>query len=279
MPELPEVETTKNGLLPLMGRVIQTVHLGHPLREAWPADLAALLTGRRVTGLSRRAKYVLMALDSGATLILHLGMSGRLALLEEEVGSGIPPRARHDHFELGFGPDRFGRHTLLRLTDPRRFGAVYYQAAGETHVRLGNLGPEPLESAFTAQHLADRARGRSTAIKPFIMDQTVVVGVGNIYASEALFAAGIDPRRAAGRVSKARLEKLVDAIHTVLEKALEMKGTTLRDYRLPNGGEGAFVQRLTVYGRGGEPCVVCQTPLKEVVLGQRSSFYCPHCQR
>lgn len=274
MPELPEVESTKEGLRPLIQARVLQIRTGKALREKWPEDLEGLLVGQQVQALRRRAKYVLMDMSGGGTLILHLGMSGKLAILEPDKKGLLPILGKHDHFELQFEDGR-----VLRLNDPRRFGAVLWQAPDTTHIRLSNLGPEPLEAEFDGNYLWTKAKGRKTPIKPFIMDQSIVVGVGNIYASEALFDAGIDPRRQAGSLSKARLIRLSDCIKAVLEKALSMGGTTLRDYRTPDGGEGAFVHRLKIYGRGGLPCILCGAPICEVVLGQRSSFYCKHCQK
>lgn len=272
MPELPEVETTRRGLMPhLQGRRLDRLQVHQP-RLRWPVDpqLGERLSGRRIERIERRAKYLLFQLDDGACLIIHLGMSGSLRL--ESAGQ---PRRKHDHLELSLQDCPL----LLRYHDPRRFGSWLWQASGELHPLLRELGPEPLEADFRAERLWRASRGRRTAVKVFLMDQSVVVGVGNIYASEALFAAGIDPRRAAGRVSRLRFERLVLAVRAVLQRAIGEGGTTLRDYLDPSGTPGYFAQSLDVYERAGLPCKCCATPIRRVVLGQRASYWCPACQR
>lgn len=275
MPELPEVEHTKEGLKPLLGHTIQSVFLGHALRDPWPLEFPTQLIGRTLLNLSRRAKYIVMELDDGACLLIHLGMSGKFSIIpfREQQNSNIEPRKKHDHFEL-----IFENGFILRLNDPRRFGTVLYQPPQKTHHRLEHLGVEPLEHHFTASYLWKKARHKSISIKPFIMDQSVVVGVGNIYASEALFLAGIHPKRQAQLISKKKMELLVQAIQQVLQSALEKGGTTLRDYRKPNGEKGDFVHQLHVYGRTGEACHRCGHLIEEITLGQRSSFFCRFCQ-
>lgn len=270
MPELPEVETTRRGIAPHIEgcRIEQLVVRQPKLRWPIPAALAQQVSGQPILGVRRRGKYLLIDLPDGA-LLLHLGMSGSLRILESGQAAG-----KHDHVDIELDSGR-----LLRLTDPRRFGALLWQPAGEEHSLLATLGPEPLSDGFTAEYLQQCCAGRRSAIKALIMDSHVVVGVGNIYANEALFMAGIDPRRAAGRVSKQRLEKLVDAIRFVLTCAIEQGGTTLRDFVGGDGKPGYFSQHLNVYGRGGAACLHCGTILKEVRLGQRSTVFCPGCQR
>ncbi|GAB3022655.1 MULTISPECIES: bifunctional DNA-formamidopyrimidine glycosylase/DNA-(apurinic or apyrimidinic site) lyase [Oleiagrimonas] len=270
MPELPEVETTRRGIAPhLTGRRIETVTLRRPdLRWPIPAAIGECLPGRTVDAITRRAKYLLLETEAGSAL-LHLGMSGMLRVLPPDT-----PVGRHDHYDLLLDSGQ-----ALRFTDPRRFGCLLWQAPGEVHPLLASLGPEPLSDAFDGDLLWHLSRGRRSAVKTFIMDQAVVVGVGNIYASEALFAAGIHPARAAGRVSRERYAVLADAIRRILAHAIERGGTTLRDFLAPDGAPGYFEQELAVYGRAGEPCRQCATPVRSVTLGQRTTFYCPRCQR
>jgi formamidopyrimidine-DNA glycosylase len=269
MPELPEVETTRRGIAP---HLVGEVATGAIIRQRclrWPVpDLTRLLTGQRLEALERRAKYLLFRFANG-TLIVHLGMSGSLRVLD----AGRVPRA-HDHVDLLFA-DR-----CLRLHDPRRFGAVLWTSGDPlAHPRLRDLGPEPLSDEFDGAYLHQAARGRRVAIKNLLMDGRVVVGVGNIYASESLFHAGIHPARASERVSRARLEHLSDEVKTVLDRAIERGGTTLRDFVNESGEPGYFAQELFVYGRAGEPCRHCTTRIKTRRIGQRSSAYCPSCQR
>ena len=270
MPELPEVETTRRGIRPaLRGRTVTGLVL-RDRRLRWPVDagLARTLAGDRVLDVRRRAKYLLIELEHG-TLIVHLGMSGSLRVLPADA-----PLIAHDHYDLVLDSGR-----CLRFNDPRRFGClIWTQGNPESHPLLAGLGPEPLESSFDAGYLAAKARGRRVAIKQFLMDQRVVVGVGNIYASEALFRAGIRPRRAAGRVSRERLERLVVAVRAVLGEAIRQGGTTLRDYVNAEGTPGYFRQKLYVYERVDEPCRRCGTPIRQVVQGQRSTYFCPACQ-
>ncbi|HEY0180806.1 MAG TPA: bifunctional DNA-formamidopyrimidine glycosylase/DNA-(apurinic or apyrimidinic site) lyase [Dokdonella sp.] len=270
MPELPEVETTRRGLAPhLLGRTVLGLDVRQPrLRWPIPDALRASLPGQRIDAVERRAKYLLVHTAAGSAL-LHLGMSGSLRVLPAST-----PAGPHDHVDWRLDSGR-----LLRFTDPRRFGCQLWQARGETHALLAALGPEPLGDDFDGDHLWTRSRGRTAAVKTFLMDQGIVVGVGNIYASEALFAAGIDPRRAAGAISRARYARLAAEVKRVLGHAIARGGTTLRDFLNPDGAPGYFEQELAVYGRDGAPCRVCAAPVRAVVLGQRSTFYCARCQR
>lgn len=271
MPELPEVETTRRGVEPhLRGQRITAVTVREP-RMRWPVpgDLAARLVGHTIRGVARRAKYLLVDVGDG-TLIIHLGMSGSLRLVERRS----PPRP-HDHVDLELGSGR-----CLRLHDPRRFGAVLWTGdAPARHPLLARLGPEPLGEAFHETYLFRSTRKRRVAIKQHLMNSRVVVGVGNIYASEALFLAGIRPGRAAGRLTRAECARLVAAVRQVLRDAIEQGGTTLRDFVHEDGSHGYFGQSLRVYGRTGQACLTCSTPVRQLVQGNRSSFYCPACQR
>jgi formamidopyrimidine-DNA glycosylase len=275
VPELPEVETTRRGIAPhLIGRRIESVTLRRPdLRWPIPREVSELLPGQRIDAVERRAKYLLLHTEIGSAL-LHLGMSGVLRVLPPDA-----PVGKHDHVDIALESDGSKKARVLRFTDPRRFGCLLWQSPGETHELLANLGPEPLTDAFDGDLLWHLSRGRKAAVKLFLMDNAIVVGVGNIYASEALFAAGIDPRRAAGNVSRARYAKLAAEVKRILAWAIERGGTTLRDFLNPDGLPGYFFRELNVYGRAGEPCRVCGTPIRQVVLGQRSTFWCPTCQR
>ena len=270
MPELPEVETTRRGIAPhVTGRRIERVVARVPaLRWPIPPALARRVRGEAVEDVTRRAKYLLLHTAPGAILV-HLGMSGSLRLLERDA----PPKL-HDHVDIVLDDAK-----ALRLNDPRRFGSVLWQAAGTTHELLAELGPEPLGDAFDGDHLFRASRGRAAPVKHFLMDQRIVVGVGNIYAAEALFAAGIHPKRAAGRITRERYQRLADEIRRVLEHAIERGGTTLRDFLAPDGAPGYFEQELFVYDRAGEPCRACGTTLKLADWGQRQTAYCPRCQR
>lgn len=270
MPELPEVETTRRGIAPhVVGRRIAACHIHDP-RLRWPVarELAQTLPGQVVHALARRGKYLLLTLDRGE-LILHLGMSGSL-----RIAPCATPRGKFDHVELVFADG-----AALRLRDPRRFGAFLWTPVAATHALIKDLGPEPLNGDFTGAYLHARARGRSRAVKEFIMDARIVVGVGNIYANEALFAAGIHPARAAGRISRARYERLATAIGATLERAIAAGGTTLRDFYAADGASGYFGQELAIYGRAGEPCTRCGRAIRSAVIGARSSFFCTVCQR
>lgn len=269
MPELPEVETTRRGIAPwLEGAVIRHAVVRQPrLRWPVPADVQNL-RNRKIRSVTRRAKFIVLELEHGQ-LLLHLGMSGTLRVLPADAEA-----RKHDHLDLVLDNGH-----LLRLRDPRRFGAALWAAPGETHHLLAKLGPEPLSPDFSGAALHARAHGRKQAVKTFIMDNHTVVGVGNIYAQESLFRAGIHPSRAAGRISRARYERLAQAIRAVLTEAIEAGGTTLRDFTSATGSPGYFRQRLTVYGRAGAPCRACGTTLRPLRHGQRSTVYCPRCQR
>ncbi|MDD4978704.1 MAG: bifunctional DNA-formamidopyrimidine glycosylase/DNA-(apurinic or apyrimidinic site) lyase [Gallionella sp.] len=268
MPELPEVETTRNGLAPHMvgALIVAAVVRNRSLR--WPIpDLP--VDGRTILGLTRRAKYLLMDCGNG-TLILHLGMSGSLRILPV----GTPP-ATHDHFDLILTNGK-----LMRLRDPRRFGAVlWHEGDINSHPLLASLGPEPLQEDFDARYLHQALRGRSIAIKQALMDNHIVVGVGNIYANESLFRSGIKPQLAAGKVSLKRCARLVEEIRATLAAAIAKGGSTLRDFVHSDGSSGYFQQEYFVYGRAGVPCRLCGAPIKQIKQGQRSSFYCGNCQK
>lgn len=269
MPELPEVETSRRGIAPhIEGRTIANVVV-RDRRLRWPVseDVDENLAGATIRSVGRRAKYLLIETSNG-TAILHLGMSGHVYVVDAGTPAGV-----HDHvdFELDSG-------RALRLTDPRRFGSLHWSRDPLSHPLLESLGPEPLSDAFDGQYLWRQSRGRRIAVKPFIMTAGIVVGVGNIYASESLFIAGIHPKRAARRIALPRYEKLADAIKTVLERAIRAGGTTLRDFYGGTGESGYFQQELDVYGRTDEACKVCNTPLKTIVLGQRATYYCKRCQ-
>jgi formamidopyrimidine-DNA glycosylase len=270
MPELPEVETTRRGIEPhCAGRHVEGVIVReHRLRWPVPTDLEQSIKGASIDSVERRAKYLLLRTQRG-TLMIHLGMSGSLRIVDPET-----PVAKHDHVDLVLAGG-----VCLRFNDPRRFGSIHWLGPEERTSLLENLGPEPLSADFNGAHLYRVSRGRKAAVKSFIMDGKVVVGVGNIYASEALFLAGIRPDRAAGRVSKARYERLSENIKQVLTSAIDQGGTTLRDFVGGDGKPGYFAQHLLVYGRSGEPCRRCKGVLKEKRLGQRSSVYCVTCQR
>ena len=271
MPELPEVETTRRGVSPhVSGATISDVVIrDHRLRWPVPVDLPQRLRGRRVHAVHRRAKYLLFRLD-GDTLLLHLGMSGSLRLVPEAT-----PAEPHAHLDVVFSHGQ-----ALRFTDPRRFGSVHLAPGdGGGHPLLMRLGPEPLGEGFTGDWLYQRSRGRRQAVKAFIMDAATVVGVGNIYAAEALFRAGIHPARAAGRVGRRRYRGLAAAVQAVLAEAIDAGGTTLRDFVGSGGRPGYFRQSLLVYGRAGEPCPACGAALRLIQVGQRSTCYCLRCQR
>lgn len=270
MPELPEVETTRRGIEPhiLNQRVTGVVIRQPKLRWPIPSQLGRMLSGHAIHAVRRRAKYLLLESDVG-TLILHLGMSGSLRILPPDT-----PVLFHDHFDLLFA------NCCLRLRDPRRFGAVLWSdQPAEQHPLLRHLGPEPLEGAFNGDHLYRQAEKRRGAVKNLIMDGRVVVGVGNIYASESLYRAGIHPNRPANRIAASRYQRLSDEIKSVLAAAIRQGGTTLRDFTQEDGKPGYFAQKLLVYGRGGQPCPGCAAPIRERRIGQRNSFYCSHCQR
>ena len=269
MPELPEVETTLRGVAPyLVGKVIREVIVRHKgLR--WPIpDTIHDLEGCKITAGSRRGKYLLFNSSAG-TLLMHLGMSGALRITDPDT-----PFRKHDHLALTLSSGK-----QLRFHDPRRFGCVLLVDNAETHPLIANLGPEPLGDAFDAAYLHSQTRGKTAPIKAVIMDSHVVVGVGNIYACEALFMAGIKPAKPAGKVTRASLQKLVTAIKEVLAASIEMGGTTLRDFLNENGEPGYFKQTLRVYDREGQPCGTCGSKVKRIVQSNRSTFFCPKCQR
>ncbi len=271
MPELPEVETTRRGIEPhLLNQTVASLVVRQPrLRWPVPALLSELLPGQRVRAVQRRAKYLLLAMDTG-TLILHLGMSGSLRVLPASL-----PAEKHDHLDLVLDNGQ-----CLRLRDPRRFGTVLWQEGDvSNHSLIRHLGPEPLEDDFDGALLHRLAGCRRVAVKNLIMDSKVVVGVGNIYANEALFLARIHPARACGRISKERYGRLAASIKQVLAAAIEQGGTTLRDFSSADGSPGYFALSLNVYGRAGDPCPGCGRPIRQSRIGQRSSFFCNHCQR
>lgn len=270
MPELPEVETTRCGIAPSLegGRIVTLRVRERRLRWPVPEGLEAQIVGAWIQAVERRAKYLLLRLDRG-TLILHLGMSGSLRLL-----SVAEPPQRHDHLDLVLEDG-----SCMRLRDPRRFGAVlWWEGPVEAHPLLRNLGPEPLGPDFDGAHLARAAAPRRITVKGLIMDNHVVVGVGNIYANESLFLAGIHPQRSCRRISALRYERLATAIRQVLSHAIAQGGTTLRDFRQATGRPGYFSLSLQVYGRTDTPCPYCSTPIQMRRIGQRSSFFCPSCQ-
>lgn len=270
MPELPEVETIRRGLVPLItestisGLTVRESRLRWPIAPKLPGNVA----GRRIASLRRRGKYLLLELDRGC-LMIHLGMSGSLRYLPGDE----PPRL-HDHYDIGLAGG-----ALLRYNDPRRFGSLLFTNAPDEHPLLRHLGPEPLEDEFTGDYLWHKSRGRKTAIKQLIMNGEIVVGVGNIYANEALHRAGIHPLRAAGRISRPRLAKLRDEIRAVLEDALRSGGTTLRDYVDSDGRPGYFRQSLSVYERENHPCPRCGNAIRRRTIGQRATYFCVTCQR
>jgi len=272
MPELPEVETTRRGILPrLRGRRIRAVEVREPrLRWPVPPDLDAILRGEEIDTVERRGKYLLVRLAKG-TLLIHLGMSGSLRVLT------APPDLprKHDHIDLLLEDGQ-----LLRYHDPRRFGAfLWLQGDPAGHPLLAELGPEPLGAGFDGDYLFRLSRGRRASVKQFLMDGHVVVGVGNIYANEALYLAGIDPRRAAGRIAAARYARLAAAVRRVLRRAITTGGSSISDYVRPDGSDGGYQDERRVYGRTGEPCFRCQKRIRRLVIGGRSTHYCPGCQR
>lgn len=271
MPELPEVETTRRGLAPhLLGRTITEAVCRVPkLRLPLDPALPLLLPGQTITGLERRGKYLLLRC-TGGTLLIHLGMTGHLRLFATEM-----PAAKYDHFQLVLDDGR-----TLRLSDPRKFGTVVW-TAGEPlqHPLLADLGPEPLTDAFTGNYLFSKLRNRQSAVKLALMDNRVVVGVGNIYANEVCFRAGLNPATPGRQLSREQCEHLVVCVQEVLREAIAMGGTTLRDYVDSNGKPGYFRLMLAVYGREGEPCPTCSAPVERTSLGGRSTYWCPTCQQ
>ncbi|WP_338770001.1 bifunctional DNA-formamidopyrimidine glycosylase/DNA-(apurinic or apyrimidinic site) lyase [Massilia sp. METH4] len=277
MPELPEVEVTRRGVAPhLEGRAVRDVVLRRAgLRWPFPAALPQILADRTVAATGRRGKYLLVEFDHG-TLIIHLGMSGHLRVLPPGV-----PAQKHDHIDIVVeGPQG---QQVLRMTDPRRFGAVLWHPKEEgeldSHMLLRGLGVEPLGPEFTGELLYRKTRGRSVAVKAALLAGDIVVGVGNIYCSESLFRAGINPKTPAGRIGRARYDKLAQAIRDVLAEAIVQGGSTLRDFIAVNGQSGYFQQSYFVYDRAGLPCRVCGAPIRQIKQGQRSTFYCVNCQK
>lgn len=271
MPELPEVETTRRGLAPHLvnQRVRRAVVRNAGLRVPVPKDLPERIAGTRIRDVERRGKYLLIDCGTG-TLIVHLGMSGRLWLVDESTPIGV-----HDHFDLVLESGK-----IVRLRDPRRFGLVLWQDRDASlHPLLASIGPEPLSPDFSGEWLYETTRNRAAAIKLVLMDSHVVAGVGNIYASEALFRAGINPKLPARRIGRSRYELLAEKIRETLEAAIRAGGSTLRDFVGGDGRAGYFQNEHLVYGRGGEPCRTCGTEIRELRQGQRSTFYCPSCQR
>ena len=271
MPELPEVETTRRGIEPHVTNKTVTAIKVRTKKLRWPIprNLSRLLVGQEIQSITRRAKYFLFNVPTG-TLIIHLGMSGSLRITDVSHHA-----EKHDHVEFHFD------NKLLRFRDPRKFGAVLWTKEDPyAHKLLASLGPEPLDKkAFTTEYLYALSRKRQVSVKEFIMNAKVVVGVGNIYATEALFESGIHPLRAAGKVSKQRYAALVDDIQTVLSNAIKLGGTTLKDFTREDGKPGYFKNELKIYGRSGEACMVCNNTIKTIRIGQRSSAYCSKCQR
>lgn len=270
MPELPEVETTRRGVAPFLeGQRIRRLEVrNRRLRWPVPRGLESRLAGAEVLGLERRAKYLLLRSSQGTALI-HLGMTGSLRVILD----ARDPQP-HDHYDLETeaGP-------IIRFNDPRRFGSLLWAGSNaDAHPLLSRLGPEPLGPAFDGQWLHRLSRGRRVAVKPFLMNAQVVVGVGNIYASEALYRAGVHPKRRAGRISLTRYQSIADSIRAVLQESIRAGGTTLRDFYGGDGMPGRFTQALRVYDREGEPCLRCNASIRQAVIGQRSSYYCPECQ-
>jgi len=271
LPELPEVETTRRGISPhITGQtVLRVIIRNASLRWPVPLQLDHILKNHSVTAVDRRGKYILIRFVHG-TLIMHLGMSGSLRVLFD-----VTAPLKHDHVDIEFTGNQ-----LLRYHDPRRFGSILWTSDDPCqHKLLVDLGPEPLQPDFNGDHLYQYSRGRRQAVKSFIMDSHILVGVGNIYASEALFASGIRPQTLAGKVSRERYHKLAIAIRKILNKAITKGGTTLRDFTNSDGDPGYFQQTLNVYGRNQLPCRKCKQPIQLLVIGQRASYFCRHCQR
>ena len=269
MPELPEVETSRRGIEPhIVDSVVSAVVI-RERRLRWPVSRSVdkNLPGNIITSVGRRAKYLLLNTDTGSA-ILHLGMSGTVYIVNEDAPAGI-----HDHVDIAMASG-----LALRFRDPRRFGSLHWSKQPFQHPLLARLGPEPLSEDFDGGYLWRRSRGRTVSVKQFIMNAQIVVGVGNIYASESLYLAGINPRRAAGRVARHRYEGLAQAIREVLQNAIKAGGTTLRDFYGGDGESGYFQHHLETYGREDEPCRRCGTPITAIVQGQRSTFYCKNCQ-
>ncbi len=273
MPELPEVETSCRGIAPYLQQQTVSQLVVRERRLRWPvaAEMEAIVAGQRIEQVSRRAKYILIALQRGH-LMLHLGMSGSVRIIEPTDAQSFK---KHDHFDLVLS-----NGVILRYNDPRRFGSLHFAEQATEHRLIKGLGVEPLDGAFNAAYLHSKAKGRKVAIKIFIMNQQVVVGVGNIYASEALFMAGISPQRVAHSLGKAEFAKLVECVKIVLQQAIDAGGTTLQNFTQSDGKPGYFKQVLSVYGRAGELCLVCKkNEIKKIVQGQRATFFCSQCQK
>ncbi|KFZ35957.1 formamidopyrimidine-DNA glycosylase [Shewanella mangrovi] len=269
MPELPEVEVTRQGVEPwLLGQQVTALIVRNSSLR-WPVpELAQQIVGQTIKAVRRRAKYLLIDTDAGTTIV-HLGMSGSLRIVNARTEI-----AKHDHIDLVLASGR-----IMRFNDPRRFGAwLWCELPEQAHPLLAKLGPEPLSDAFDVDYLTHALKGKSKAIKLCLMDNAIVVGVGNIYANEALFATGINPQRPAGKVTKKQLTALVPAVKAILAQAITQGGTTLKDFTNAEGKPGYFAQKLHVYGRGGQPCDTCGCVLNEIRLGQRSTVFCPVCQ-
>ena len=268
MPELPEVEVTKRALLEQVGQQIENTKVNTAsLRWPIPTNIKDNLNGQTLLSVSRRAKYLLLQFETGF-LIIHLGMSGCLRILQDNS-----PLKKHDHFELFIS-----NGSVMRLNDPRRFGAVLWAENWQSHRLFINLGVEPLSQSFTGDYLSKLANKRSLPIKNFIMDQKIVVGVGNIYANESLFLAGISPIKVSGKITTDEMQRLVIQIKLVLAKAIKQGGTTLKDFANPDGKPGYFAQQLTIYGRAGEPCIICKTTISLIKQSGRQTVFCPVCQ-
>ncbi|MDO1510249.1 MULTISPECIES: bifunctional DNA-formamidopyrimidine glycosylase/DNA-(apurinic or apyrimidinic site) lyase [unclassified Neisseria] len=275
MPELPEVETVLRGISPhISGQTVNRAVVRQPkLRFPVTPDLNGILHKQKVLSCSRRAKYLLIRFDTGV-LLIHLGMSGSLRILTAG-NPAIDEIGKHDHVDIVFD-----NGTVLRYHDPRRFGMVlWFAGAAEHHPLLAALGPEPFESQFDAAYLYSKLHTQKRAVKLALMDNAVVVGIGNIYANESLFKAGISPKRPANKITKQECVKLVETIQAVLNRAIATGGSTLRDFVDSNGQSGYFQQEYTVYGRHNEPCIQCGKPIQKETLGQRGTFYCSHCQK
>lgn len=270
MPELPEVETTRQGITPHIHhrKITHIIIRNRQLRWFVTRRLEAVLTGQVIQSVGRRGKYLLFQTRAG-TMILHLGMSGSLRIVDEHMAIN-----KHDHADF-----RLNHGKILRFHDPRRFGSIHWTTRSAAQHRLiASLGPEPLDQKFNGQHLYRQSRTRSATVKDFIMNSRIVAGIGNIYASESLHVAGIHPKRAANKVSRARYDKLCAAIRQVLLAAINSGGSTLNDFIKPDGHPGYFQHHFSVYGKTGTPCENCQTRIRQITQGQRSTFYCPHCQ-
>lgn len=283
MPELPEVETVRRGLLPAMeGAVISDARINRPdLRWPFPDRMAERLTGRRVLALRRRSKYILADLDSGETLLIHLGMSGRMLISGDPLGQFLhnhPAPEKHDHVVLDME-----NGARITFNDPRRFGAMDLldTATAETHKLLASIGPEPLGNDFNEPYLVAAFKGRNTPVKSALLDQHIVAGLGNIYVCESLFRAGIHPKRKAGQIAAPRVASLVPVIRQVLTEAIQAGGSSLKDFRQADGELGYFQHTFKVYGQEGKPCTTpgCTAQIQRIVQSGRSTFYCPSCQR